>query len=81
MAKGNKVELETFLGWGKNGIIGYKSEKDTATLKIFVNFIWCKVCARNKDRIANSPSLKGNVKASALAFVNGTNVVTKYQVS
>ena len=74
------MELATFLGLGKNGIIGYKSEKDDATSKIFLNFIWCKVCARSKDRIANSPSLTGSAKASAHASVNGTNGVTKHQV-
>ena len=30
MAKGNKVELATFICWGKNEIIGFKSEKDDA---------------------------------------------------
>ena len=77
--KGNKVELSTFKSWGKENIIGYKTEVSTNG-KIIVNYIWCKVCAAHKDSVLQSPSVKGNAKKSVLAFVSGTNVVTKYQV-
>ena len=35
----------------------------------YVNFIWCKVCARNS-----------NVKNSVKTFINGTNGVPKHSV-
>ncbi len=77
-SKGNRVELRTFLNYGKSEIIGYKTEDSEG--RKYVNFIWCKVCARNKDGILSHPTLRGNTKTSALAFINGTNVVTKHQV-
>ena len=81
MVSGNRVEVSTFLSWGKSGIIGHKTEVDSSNSKVYVNFIWCKVCAKHKGRIENNPSLKGSAKTAALAFVNGTKTVTKYQVS
>ena len=75
--KGNKVELSTFLSWGKQSVIGYKTKDENS--KTYVVFIWCKCCARNKDAILSN--LKGSVRTSALAFIEGTNAVTKYQVS
>ena len=77
-SKGNRVELQTFMNYGKSDVIGYKTEESDG--KKYVNFIWCTVCARNKDGILNHPTLRGNTKASAAAFINGINVVTKYQV-
>ena len=77
VSKGNKVELQTFIGWGKGTIIGHKTEV-TPDGKCYVNFIWCKVCAHYKERLLSS--LKGSTKTAALSFINGTNVVTKYQV-
>ena len=74
--KGNKVELTTFNNWGKASIIGYKTEEENG--KIMVNYIWCKVCARYKNQLL--ARLKGQVKKNVLAFIDGTNVVTKYQV-
>ena len=50
-------------------------------MAVIVNFCWCKDCAKNKDGITQNTTLRGNTKSSALAFINGTNVVTKYQVS
>lgn len=69
--KGNMVELTTFNNWGKASIIGCNG-------KTMVNFVWCKVCERYKTQI--TARLKGSAKTSALAFINGTNVVTKHQV-
>lgn len=74
--KGNKVELKTFESWGKSDILGWKTEEKDG--KVLVNYVWCKVCARYKTEITSR--LKGNAKTAALAFINGTNVVTKYQV-
>ena len=67
--KGITKELNTFLSWGKEHIIGYKSEE-----------FWCKVCAKHKNEILNDPTLKGVAATAAKAFVRGTNSVTKHQV-
>lgn len=75
--KGNKVELTTFKSWGKENIIGFKTVKENA--RCMVNFIWCKVCERYKTEI--TIRLKGTARKSALAFIQGTNVVAKYQVT
>lgn len=40
--------------------------------------MWCKLCAKYKDEILSK--LKGSVKESAASFINGTSVVSKYQV-
>ena len=63
--KGNKVELSTFLSWGKQSVIGYKTKDENS--KTYVVFIWCKCCARNKDAILSN--LKGSVLTPALAFI------------
>lgn len=76
--KGCSVELRTFMSYGKSEVIGHKVEEKDG--KKFVNMIWCKVCARNKEGIVSHPSLHGDSKVSLLAFINGTIVVTKYQV-
>ena len=76
--KGNQVELQTFMKYGKSDIIGFKTMQDNG--KTMVNFIWCKVCERNKDAILRNPSIKGKVKESARAYIDGTNMVKKYQV-
>ena len=74
MAKGNNVELKTFKSYGVDEILGFKTEeKDGQT---YVNFIWCKVCARNEEGIKKHPNLRGNTKMSAMAFIKGTNVET-----
>ena len=44
------------------------------------NYVWCKVCAKFKTQIESSSNVKGSAKTSALAFINGTNSVTKHQV-
>ena len=72
-SKGNNVNLSTFLSWKNEGVIGYKTEELEG--KKVVNFVWCKVCARYKEMILSR--LKGSMKTSALAFIDGTNFVTK----
>ena len=76
--KGNQANLQTFMKYGKSDIIGFKTTQDNG--KTMVNFIWCKVCERNKDAILRDPSIKGKVKESARAYIDGTNMVKKYQV-
>ena len=76
--KGNSMEQCTFLSYGKSETIGHKVEEKDG--KKFANMMWCKVCAWNKEGILGHPSLRGNTKVSARAFINGANVVTKYQV-
>jgi len=76
--KGNSLSLSTFLNYQVSSFIGYKTvEKNGATL---VNFVWCKMCAKYKNEISNSSMVRGNAKTAALAFINGTNSVTKHQV-
>ena len=48
-SKGKKVELYTFLSWGKESIIGYKT--DNIDNRVFVNFPYCKICERNKNAV------------------------------
>ena len=48
--------------------------------KTLVNYVWCKVCAKFKTQIESSSNVEGSAKTSALAFINGTNSVTKHQV-
>ena len=77
--KGRTVELSTFLSYKKSNVIGYKTI--VIREKTLVNFIWCKLCATFKDQLLSSASLKGSARTAALAFINGTNVVAKSQVS
>ena len=78
-AKGCSLNLKTFLEYKVEDIIGYKAiEKNHSKL---VNFVWCKVCAKYKKEILSSSTIKGSAKNSVLAFINGTNAVTKTQVS
>ena len=76
--KGSKVDLLTFKKWGKDGVIGYKTV--SIDNREFVNFVWCKVCARNKDALLHHPNCKGPVKKAIQAYVDGTNFVTKHNV-
>ena len=76
--KGITKELSTFLWWGKEQIIDYKSkEKD---FRKTVTKIWCKICAKHKDEVLNDPTLKGVTATAPKAFIIGTNRVTKHQV-
>lgn len=78
VGKGSKIDLSTFEKWGKDGVIGYKTIN--IDNRVFVNFVWCKVCERNKDALLHHPNCKGPVKKSVLAYVDGTNYVTKHNV-
>lgn len=75
--KGVTKEIATFLSWGKQAVLGYSTNELNG--KQYVNKVWCKVCAKNKDTL--NVRLKGAAKKSADAFTNGTNVVTKFNVS
>ena len=51
--------------------------------KTLVNYLWCKVCAKFETQIESSSNVKSSAnsaKTSALAFINGTNCVTKHLV-
>ena len=51
MMAGNKVKLQTFKSWNF-AEIGYKviEESDVS----YVNFVWCKLCAKNKESKKNT---------------------------
>ena len=77
--KGNKVKLATFLSWGASGVIGQKETVENGI--VFVNFVWCKMCAKNKLCVLQHPAVKGASRKSAECFIDGTNFVTKHTVS
>ena len=59
-----RVELKTFKSYGVDEILWFKTEeKDGRT---HVNFIWCKVCARNEEGVKKHTKLRGNTKMSAI---------------
>ena len=76
--KGKKVKISTFNSWGKESVIGYKTEESNGIS--YVNFIWCKVCARNSNSLLKHHNCKGEVANSVKTFINGTNGVTKHSV-
>ena len=76
--KGNAVKLKTFCSWQKSNIIGYKTEEKVGVT--YVNFLWCKVCARNEAIIRADKACKGEVADSMLQYVKGTNNVTKHTI-
>ena len=71
--KGLTKELGTFFSWEK----GCRTFEQQG--KQYVNKIWCKICARHKDIIL--PKLKGAAKKTAETFTDGTNIVTKHNIS
>ena len=71
------MELPTFLLWGKQNVIGYKTQIKNS--KTYATFIWCKCCAQNKNAI--SSHLRRSTQISALAFIEDTGVITIHQVS
>ena len=77
--KGSGVskDVSTFLSWGKENIIGYKTKK--VADKELVIEIWCKICAKHKVQLLTS--VKGAAVQFLKAFTSGTNNVTKHQVS
>ena len=74
--KGNSIELSTSL---KYGLTEGHTTVETGG-KTLVNYAWCKVCAKFKTQTESSSNVKGSAKISTLAFINGTNSVTKHQV-
>ena len=76
--KGNRVKVSTFRSWGKEDILGFKTEEKDGV--IYVVYIWCKICARNSNAILNHPKCTGEAKKSMKAFIDGTNGVTKHSV-
>ena len=71
MAKGNSVELKTFKSYGVDEILGFKTEEKGEWT--YVNFISCKVCARNEEGIKKHPKLRGNTKMSAILNTKACN--------
>ena len=55
-AKGKQIALSTLQNYGKSEIIGYKTVDKNG--KTFVNFIWCKQCAKHKETFLADPTLK-----------------------
>ena len=80
ISKGNSVELRTFenYSFAKDNIIGFKTEAKGN--KTFVNFVWCKLCAKHSSTIYRNPLCKGSGKKAADNFVNGTNYVSKWTI-
>ena len=78
--KGRTIEEFTFKKYKFEGNqhIGHKSVEVEG--KDFVNFVWCKLCAKHKNVIISIPSIKGNAKKSVLTYMNGTNVVNKFNL-
>ena len=76
MLKPITKSLKTFLSWNVPEI-GYKTDDAGA-----VTLIYCKICAKHKDKITgtNATNSRGVASQSTDAFINGTNVVTKTQV-
>ena len=78
MDQETQKELSTFLLWGKEQIICYKSEEKG--FRKIVAKIWCKVCGKHQNEILNDPILKGVVATAAKVFISGANSVTKHHV-
>ncbi len=74
-AKGSRIEISTLRKYGKSEIIGYKTVEENG--RTYVNFNRCKLRAKHKEAILSNTTLKRTQKASANAFSEGTNVVTK----
>ena len=77
--KGNSVELTTFKKWDLSQTFGHKTEMRNE--REMVTFVWCKICARNKPAVIQHPNCKGPIKISVMAFINGTNFVTKHTLT
>ena len=76
--KGNSIELSTFLKYGLTEVIGHKTAETGG--KTLVNYVWCKNVLGLRLKLKVRRNVKGSAKTSALAFINGTNSVTKHQV-
>ena len=75
--KGNMIRLSTFKSWGFN-MLGVKTKKNEGE---YVDQVWCKICAANKDKIYRHQEVKVATKTATENFINGTNFVTKHSVS
>ena len=64
--KGNSVELGTFKNWGHN-LIGYKTIQNKE--KTYVNFVWCKVCAKHKNALKSNPACQGQAKIALQKYI------------
>ena len=74
---GNKVKLHTLKSWNFEEF-GFKIFEENGILN--VNYVWCKICAKNKECIKQDLSVKGASKNVTDIFIDGTNYVTKYMV-
>ena len=74
---GNKVELQTFISRNFEEF-GFKILEENGIS--YVNYVWCKICAKNKECIKQDLSVKGASKNVADIFTDGTNYVTKHTV-
>ena len=74
---GNKVKLQTFKSWNFEEF-RFKILKENGIS--YVNYVWCKICAKNKECIKQDPSVKGASKNVADVFMDGANYVTKHTV-
>ena len=61
--EGISKELSTFLSWGKENVIGYKTK--TVNEKKVIVKIWCKVYAEDKNKLISS------VKGAAIQSFEG----------
>ena len=74
---GNKVKLQTFKSWNFEEF-GFKILKENGIS--YVNYVWRKICAKNKECKKQDPSVKCASKNVANIFIDGTNYVTKHTV-
>ena len=54
------VQLHTFESWGKRNVIGFETNGN------MVVAVWCKLCAKHKDKLLANPTLRGKAKSDAL---------------
>ena len=74
---GNKVKLQAFKSWNFEEF-GFKILKENGIS--YVNYVWRKICAKNKECKKQDPSVKCASKNVANIFIDGTNCVTKHTV-
>ena len=55
------IELRTFLSYGESDILGLGYKTEQVNGRVYVNFCWCKVCAKNKDGIIQIPLFKATL--------------------
>ena len=65
----NMVKLQTFMKWGVNSVFGHITKKCGSI--IYVNKVYCKVCARNKHAVLANAEIKEATRVSAKRFING----------